>query len=211
MGNSTIIKVDLYRDVFHFSSDDISDREILMAYLRKGRDIFKETDEIFGTTTTTTYHENNSSSSSSSSNSNSSCSSNKQKKKKKMKRDSNNNNNNKKQRVDPNTRLQFLALSMAYEILSTPSLKEIYLQQGGLSKKKNSKNSVLKKKKKATTMTTTIGTPPMMDSSSWSATTTRAMNLLTSQENKKVGRIGEQEGNSICRPYSTALRKSSFK
>jgi hypothetical protein len=97
----------LYRDVLCVSPD-VSDREIRIAYFRRGREILGEASALSGLSS------------------------------------NNNNNNNIINKLDPETKLKFQAVSMAYEILSNPEWKETYLRQGGLKltiKNKDKKNN----------------------------------------------------------------------
>jgi hypothetical protein len=112
--NMTDDDVDLYRDVFQISSE-ASNREIQMAFIREGRYILVTTNNENNNDNNNDKFEHNGSTSSTSSTSSTEL------------------------LDDRETKLKFIALSMAHEILSTPSLKEIYDTQrqqsgGGLSK-----------------------------------------------------------------------------
>ena len=109
--SSSSLLLDLYRDVLYVSPD-VSDREIRIAYFRRGREILGEASALSGLSSSKNNNSNN-----------------------------NINNNNK---LDPETKLKFQAVSMAYELLSTPEWKEIYLRQGGLKltmKNKDKRNN----------------------------------------------------------------------
>jgi len=112
--SSSLSLLDLYNDVLRVSPE-ASDREIRIAYFRRGREILGEA-ALPG------------SSSASSSNHN-----------------SNNENQNQNRRgvnkLDTETKTKFQAVSMAYEILTTPEWKKIYLRQGGLDMKMRRKTT----------------------------------------------------------------------
>jgi len=110
--SSSLSLLDLYNDVLRVSPE-ASDREIRIAYFRRGREILGEA-ALPG------------SSSASSSNHN-----------------SNNENQNQNRcgvnKLDTETKTKFQAVSMAYEILTTPEWKKIYLRQGGLNMERRRK------------------------------------------------------------------------
>lgn len=97
--NMSSASLDLYRDVLKVPRE-ATDREIRIAYFRRGREILGDN----GDTTGQTYAVAKA----------------------------------KATKLDPDTKARFQAVSMAYEILSTPSWKETYLKQGGLLKNNSS-------------------------------------------------------------------------
>mmetsp|Transcript_16113 Transcript_16113/g.37361 ORF Transcript_16113/g.37361 Transcript_16113/m.37361 type:complete len:1165 (+) Transcript_16113:456-3950(+) len=86
--------LDLYRDVLRVSPE-ASDREIRIAYFRRGREILGDNVNRTNQNHAVTKAEAT--------------------------------------KLDPFTKSRFQAVSMAYEILSTPAWREIYLRQGGLT------------------------------------------------------------------------------
>jgi hypothetical protein len=91
-GTSSSAPLDLYHDVLHVSPD-ATDREIRIAYFRRGREVLSDSG-VQGGDGSSPLTPN---------------------------------------LLDPVTRTKFQAVSMAYEILSTPEWKETYLRNGGLS------------------------------------------------------------------------------
>jgi hypothetical protein len=95
ISSSSCSSIDLYKDVLHISSD-ATDREIRIAYFRRGREVLKEGGVSGSDGANLIMTPNNQYS------------------------------------LDPVTRTKFQAVSMAYEILSTPKWKQEYIQQGDL-------------------------------------------------------------------------------
>lgn len=185
--------LDLYRDVLRVSPE-ASDREIRIAYFRRGR-------EILGDKGGKTDQRNNAAAKA------------------------------KANKLDPVTKSRFQAVSMAFEILSKPSWKETYLQQGGLIGKTN--NDINSKLSESTVTTRlAVGDSPgssELDSfsspSSGVATafpkTSASGDGVTLQKNQFVlasttpktnngAAQGRQKQLQMPRRLPTALRKSSL-
>ena len=185
--------LDLYRDVLKVSPE-ASDREIRIAYFRRGR-------EILGDKGGKTDQTNNAAAKA------------------------------KANKLDPITKSRFQAVSMAFEILSKPSWKETYLQQGGLIGKNN--NEINSKVSKNTVTTRlAVGDSPRSSEldlfSSPSSTVAAAFpktsasgDDITLQKNQYVlasttpktnnGAVqGKQKQLQTPRRLPTALRKSSL-
>lgn len=182
--------LDLYRDVLKVSPE-ASDREIRIAYFRRGREILGDkcgkTDQTNATA--------------------------------------------KANKLDPVTKSRFQAVSMAYEILSTPSWKETYLQQGGLFGKTNNEINSKVPQSTATTRLAvgdssgsteldSFSSPPSTVATAFPNTSTsgdgvtlqKKQSVITSMTPKtnKVAAQGRQKQIQTPRRLPTALRKSSL-